>query len=466
MKVSTVREMHRLDERAITEYGVPDYTLMEDAGGAVYYAIRDRFGVPGRRFTVVSGPGNNGGDSFVAARKLNASGAGVRVFVFADVDRYRGPARKNYEVLSKSGVEITIGPEREQVTDALTWCDAVVDGLLGTGLTRPVEGRFREAIEWVNESGRPVLSIDIPSGVDGDTGHVRGAAIRADTTVTFGLPKRGNLLNAGGRLCGTLMVTHLSFPPALTASEEITVTTNPPAELPSAPPEGELPHDVLFIGGARGHRDAMEVAARVFLRIAGTTPQVTSASPDLDPLLDRDAPPDLVVAGLGEPAGPETQQLMSELTRRVPGPLLIAGDAAAAVLADPDSIRQRAAPMVIVADSLPGTTLRDDPVPVLQDLATELGATIVLDADDELIGRPDGAVRINIRRSPGSPPASPPGWRDILPGAIAAAYGLGLPLEEAVATGLFLRAVARDRDARDDGTARVSPSGAESLEVI
>ncbi len=128
MKVSSVQEMRRLDGRAMTELGIPDHVLMENAGQAVYYTILNRLGVRGRRFAVICGPGNNGGDGFVVARKLHSTGAQVRVLILADVGGYRGPARLNYQMVSKSGVEVLRQPALRQISESLDWCDAVGGG--------------------------------------------------------------------------------------------------------------------------------------------------------------------------------------------------------------------------------------------------------------------------------------------------------------------------------------------------
>jgi NAD(P)H-hydrate epimerase len=119
------------------------------------------------------------------------------VFILGDVGKYDDAPQMNYKMLSQSGVEITVKPSMEVVEGAVAQCDAVVDALLGTGIKRDVSGSYREIIELINRSRKTVFSIDIPSGVDGDTGQIRGVAVRAHTTVTFGLPKRGNLLYPG-----------------------------------------------------------------------------------------------------------------------------------------------------------------------------------------------------------------------------------------------------------------------------
>lgn len=245
MKVCSVQEIRRLDLRAGEEYGLQGEILMENAGHAVYSVISRDVVVRGGRFAVFGGPGNNGGDGFVVARKLRSSGGGVRALVLGKAGSYVGPARRNLQRLRKAGVEIRFRPAMDEILESLGWCDAVVDGLLGTGITRDVTSPFREVVEAVNRSGKPVFSIDIPSGVDGDTGEVHGVAIRAGATVTFGLPKRGNVLGPGAALGGRLFVSHISFPPALVAEAVSDLALNNPSEIleafeDGAPGEGAL----------------------------------------------------------------------------------------------------------------------------------------------------------------------------------------------------------------------------------
>lgn len=253
MKVSTVSEMRNLDRRAMDEFAVPELLLMENAGQAVYFVIHRELGVHGRRFVVLCGLGNNGGDGLVVARKIHSTGGQVRVFVLGDPARYAETPRSNYEMLCRAGVEIAVQPKARAVAVALADCDAVVDGLLGTGIAREVGGRFREIVELVNQAKKTVFSIDIPSGVDGNTGQIRGVAVRADHTVTFGLPKRGNLLQPGAALQGRLWVSHISFPPALLESADIRVCLNVPPPLPAR--SGQGPQDPE----ARGERLASEI---------------------------------------------------------------------------------------------------------------------------------------------------------------------------------------------------------------
>ena len=143
MKVCRVAEIRKLDKRATTEYGIPTEILMENAGEAVYSVIRSEFGVAGKKFAVLCGPGNNGGDGFVVARKLHSSSGEVKVLLFADIEKYQGAAKKTLEILNHFPIEIKEVKSTRQIESSITGVDAIVDALLGTGLDRDVDGILR-----------------------------------------------------------------------------------------------------------------------------------------------------------------------------------------------------------------------------------------------------------------------------------------------------------------------------------
>jgi NAD(P)H-hydrate epimerase len=192
--------MRDLDRSAFETYDIPEELLMENAGLAVYRVLERELGIAGKTFVVCCGVGNNGGDGLVIARQLHANGASVKVSVLGDTSKFRGAAQLNLQIVSRLPVALTIAPALPALQQDMAQCDVIVDALFGTGLSRQVEGLYREVIEQINASGKPVLSVDIPSGVHGETGQVMGTAVRAQYTVTFGLPKPGNLLFPGAHL--------------------------------------------------------------------------------------------------------------------------------------------------------------------------------------------------------------------------------------------------------------------------
>ena len=188
-----------------------------------------------------------------------------------DDRRLRGSALKNREILSRLPIQVESLQEIGPLTPDLAACDVIVDALFGTGLSRHVTGLQSGVIRRINASGKTVLSLDIPSGVHGDTGAVLGAAVRADMTVTFGLPKRGNLLWPGFGLCGLQYVSPLSFPPSMIEAEGLRVCVNVPLPLPRRDPQGHKGTfgDTLFIAGAGSYFGAPYLAAMSFLKAGG-----------------------------------------------------------------------------------------------------------------------------------------------------------------------------------------------------
>jgi len=232
MKVSSISQMRALDKQAIEDFGITAELLMENAGHAAYYVLRQEFGICGRRFIVFCGTGNNGGDGCVLARKIHADGGWVKVFILGDPAQFKGAARLNFEIITRLPVEIQQVALTQEFQNEIKSCDLIVDAIFGTGLSRDVGGLYREIIEIINRSEKSVLSIDIPSGVHGNNGKIMGVAVKADYTVTFGLPKLGNLLFPGFELGGKLFVSHISFPPLIYNSNDLQVEINDPLDFP------------------------------------------------------------------------------------------------------------------------------------------------------------------------------------------------------------------------------------------
>jgi NAD(P)H-hydrate epimerase len=216
-------EVRGIDARAANELGLPTLVLMENAGRGAAAWLRDHMGDPeGRPVLIACGRGNNGGDGGVVARHLDAWGYAVRVVWLARADELSGDAAVQAHILDKAGIGQTFMDDVHHVDQAAfeamvaeaTW---VVDGLLGTGLTRPVEGALRAAIEAINRSGRPVLALDLPSGLDADSGRPLGAAVRARATATFVAPKLGFAAPGARDYTGQVVVVDIGVPRCILA---------------------------------------------------------------------------------------------------------------------------------------------------------------------------------------------------------------------------------------------------------
>jgi NAD(P)H-hydrate epimerase len=207
-------EVRGIDARAAEELGLPTLVLMENAGRGAAVLLGER-AAAGARVVIACGPGNNGGDGGVVARHLDAWGYAVRVVWFARPERLSGDAAVQFRILENAGLDQQTweGPIDPQRLDELfRWADWVVDGLLGTGLARPVEGPLREVIEAMNRSGKPILALDLPSGLDADTGRPQGVAVRATATATFVAPKLGFAAPGAEAFTGEVHVVEIGVP--------------------------------------------------------------------------------------------------------------------------------------------------------------------------------------------------------------------------------------------------------------
>jgi len=272
MKVASVDEITNLDKNAEKKFGISQEILMENAGNAVFHVIENEIDVREKRFVIFVGPGNNGGDGFVVARKLASTGAKVSLFFIGDKNKLRGVAKKNYIRLNGFPIEqYNIESFDRIVETSIEQSNAIIDAIFGTGLSRKVSGIHKEIIQGINLSNKTVISVDIPSGINGDTGEVMGIAVKADYTVTFGLPKRGHFLYPGAEYTGKLYVSHISYPPSLYESSEINVQLNMLVELPTRKKDTHKGDygKALFIAGGKNYLGAPMFCSYAFLKSGG-----------------------------------------------------------------------------------------------------------------------------------------------------------------------------------------------------
>ena len=486
MKISSVEEMRNCDATAIKKYGIADELLMENAGMASSHVIRQKFGITNHSFIVLCGIGNNGGDGLVVARQIHSIGGEVSVLLLGDAKHFTGAAKKNYEIASKLPIRIQQITSIKSLKAEISRHDVVIDALFGTGLTRNIEGIYEDAIQVINSAGKTVFSIDIPSGIHGNTGKVMGTAVKADFTITFGLPKLGNILYPGYDYCGKLYVSHISFPLSLYTQDSLHVEINQPCRLP---PRNKAGHkgsfgDVLFIAGALNYFGAPYFSALSFLKAGGGYARLASPSSmtpfiankgseivfvplkettsfciafeNLKTLLTLSEKLDMVVLGPGLSLNEETQELVKQLAKKIMKPLLIDGDGLTALSQDMNIVKKRKYPTILTPHcgemsritGISKKEIEENKISILQLEAKKHNAMIVLKGAHSLIGYPDGRVFINMSGNSGMATA---GSGDVLTGTIAAMFGLGLSLEESVRTGVFMHGFAGDLAAKENG---------------
>lgn len=492
MKVTSVSEMKKLDIRAVEEYGIAELILMENAGNSIFYVIKNEFKIKNKKFLILCGQGNNGGDGMVLARKILSNKGDVKLILVSDEKKLKGITRKNYEILKKTKIDIQNKPSLKNIKSLINKSDIIVDGLLGTGLKGNLKGLYKDVIHLLNKSNKTVVSIDIPSGINGDTGDVMCIAVRSNLTVTFGLPKIGNLLYPGAYYCGKLIVSHISFPPSLYEDNSLKISIN---ELIPLKERGKDTHKgsfgkSLFISGSRKYLGAPYFSAFSFLKAGGGlsylgTPKSISSfiarkgrELVLIPLEETDSGSislnnkkelikftesvDFIVLGPGLSLDDETCKLVCELTDKIKKPLLIDGDGLTAIKDDLNIIKKRKFPTILTPH--PGEfgrlinksidEIKKNRIRLIQNYTKELKSIIVLKGAHSLIGFPDGRVFINLTGNPGMATA---GSGDVLTGTIAALFGIfrsqkeSTPLDSAVRMGVLIHGFAGDLSSRKVG---------------
>lgn len=486
MKISRVAEMQQMDRTAIAQLGIPEVVLMENAGQAVFSVLQAEFGIVGRKFAIVCGTGNNGGDGLVVARKILSARGEPRVWIIGDRAKYKPAARTNLDIAETLNISVRTLETLADLERDLEWCDVAIDGIFGTGLMRDVGGVYREAIATLNATPKPVVSLDIPSGIHGDTGCVMGIAVRAAVTVTFGLPKLGNLLYPGFEYGGQLFTSHISFPPSLYDADELAIALNFPVSLPQRDSQGHkgtFGH-YLCVSGAASYYGAPYFAAMAYLKAGGgysrlavprsMAPIIATKGSELvllpqaeterggialengRALLDMAAKMNVVAIGPGLSLEEDVQTLVRDLVREIHTPVVVDGDGLTAIASDMSVLTQRSADTILTPHlgemarltRMAVSEIAANPIEILQQFTRKWNAIVVLKGAHSPIGSPDGRIFINTSGNSGMATA---GSGDVLTGAIAAMSGLGLTALEAARSGVFIHGLAGDLAAERHG---------------
>jgi len=463
----TTTEMRDADARTIAE-GVPGLNLMIHAGAAVADAA-EAMAERGCRVLVVCGPGNNGGDGFVAARLLAERGYVVSLVLLGTREALKGDA-----ALAAADWRGSVGDIAALNPDE---ADVLIDALFGAGLTRDLDGAARTAVERMNAAGKPILAVDIPSGIDGDTGQVRGVAVKAARTITFARRKPGHLLLPGRAHCGPVEVADIGIADVTIAALGVQTFANGPDLWRTAFPRPDLDahkykrgHAVVVSGGA-AHTGAARLAARGALRAGAGL--VTVASPaealaanaaHLTAIMLRrcDGPPDLrelltdarfnaVALGPALGVGASTREMVEAALGANRATVLdadaltsFAGDAAALTAL----VRAHSGVAGIVLTPHDGEFARlfaseeavlnaRSKLDRARGAAALVRAVVVLKGPDTVIAAPDGRAAINEN---GTPYLATAGSGDVLSGLIAGLLARGMPPFEAAAAGVWLHA--------------------------
>lgn len=494
MKVVTAQEMQDIDRRTIKEFSIPGQVLMERAGMVVAWKIKELFAQ--RKTIVLAGAGNNGGDGIVVARELFHSGWHVKVLLFARENKLSPDCLSQFRSARQAGVPVEI---RTGITGGDLHSALVVDALFGTGLNKEIKGNLIGVISSLNRSGSLVLSVDIPSGISADSGQVMGVAVKADYTVTFGLPKRGHLLYPGADYAGRLFIENIGFPEELLTSDKLTVELPERRYIAQLIPErpryshkGDYGH-VLIVAGSKGKTGAAFMAAKACMRAGaglvtvgvpeslgdivqsrvteemtlplsdagGGTLSSKASSVILRFLAER---ADVLCIGPGIGVSDETRKLLAELVTSSRAPMIIDADGINSI-DDMALFGKAQAPVVLTPhpgemgrllnkkEASPGKGKRKPGVKELRNhieqerIATalafsqETGTYLLLKGVPSVLAEPGGRAYINPTGNPGMATG---GTGDVLTGMVSSFMAQGMNPADAAILGMYMHGLAGD----------------------
>lgn len=490
----TSEEMRAFDTAAINDYGIPGIVLMENAGRSTFEILSSALSQPCVKLkaVVVAGPGNNGGDGYVVARYLLNHGADVRTYLLAPREKIRGDALTNVSILEVMTDQIYTAQDVGALKEAAAeWrrSDVIVDAILGTGLTLEVRTPYREAIELINEAPAFKVSIDIPSGLDSNTGRVLGAAVKADLTVSYGFQKVGMVLYPGVSYCGRVHVVDISIPrcciekrlPRAVLYGSADIQAYLKARSDPLSHKGSYGH-LLVVGGSPGKTGAPAMAARAGSAIgAGLVTVAVAAS--LNPILETklteemtEPLPETAMAGyLGEGSAQRVLELSQGKRCVVLGPglsnrkdvlkllecvleeylgwIVIDADGLNAIAANLGAIKQSPASVVLTPHPgemarLTGLSVREiqeNRITVARDTSRRLGAWVILKGARTVTASPEGNIFVNTT---GSPWMASGGQGDVLSGILGGLLVQNIPADTALPLGVYIHGLAADNAIR------------------
>ena len=490
MRVLTSEQMRAADCSTVESSGVSSSLLMENAGREVVAAMAQHLPMlEEQRVAVVCGKGNNGGDGFVVARALGSLGVDVRVYLTIPRSEITGDAAATLAALGTAGLPVDDAATGELwalVLPAIAGSDLIVDALFGTGLSRPLEGRWAAVIDDLNATGVPIVSVDVPSGVSGETGCLIGATVKATMTVTFGAPKVPLVMAPAAFMAGELVVVDIGIPDAIideVPGEHLEAITS---ERASAWVEtrredvhkGECGR-VVIVAGSVGKAGAAQLAALGALRsgaglvtvatprsclgvVGGFMPEYMTLGLDdttdgvvaqtaADAVLAQHC--DVLAVGPGLGLGSSVRTFVRDLVERATVPLILDADALNAFGGELDGLAGRDGREVIITPHpgemarLTGTTtdqVQTRRLETARELATARCLYVVLKGARTLVVSPDGHALVNLTGNPGMATG---GTGDVLTGVVAAWLAQMGITESACGLGVYLHGAAGDRAA-------------------
>lgn len=487
MRIVTAAQMKLIDETTINNMGIPGIVLMENAAIAVVNELsNDMGGITGRNVMIFAGKGNNGGDAFAVARHLRRHGANVLVILLSKYQDISGDARVNLDIAKNMGITVVEVIDKyhfEKIKESLYITDVVIDGIFGIGLKGDIEGIQRDVIEIINNSGRYVLSIDVPSGLDATTGKVMGVCIKANKTVTFGFAKVGMVIAPGSFYCGNIAVRDIGLSDRFADFDESNMylleksmtadafgVRNPDTH------KGDY-GKLLVIAGSTGMAGSAALCCRAAVRagvglVYAAVPQGMDSilaqklteqiiipveyNKNTDALMQLIAGANAVVMGPGLSQDANVAQTVMKIIAQCSVPMVLDADALNILSKDINVLSSAKVP--IIATPHPGEmarllhtdtdTVQSNRIMHTTEFATKRNIITALKGYRTVVSDVDGTVYINPTGNAGMATA---GSGDVLSGIIGALLGRGIKPINAVNAAVYVHGLAGDLAAGEKG---------------
>lgn len=483
MKVCTAEQMRKTDRLASDLGGIPSIVLMENAAIA---CVKEAEKLGKKKIGIFCGKGNNGGDGFAIARHLFNKGYDVRVFLVCGSE-FSGDAQVNYEIIEKMNIRIIEITADENLEYYISSLDLIVDAIFGTGIRGEIGGLAYDVICAINSYAETVLSADIPSGVNADTGEICGIAVRADVTVTFAAYKRGLLLYPGAECAGKVVPADISIPGYVTeeCGSELEVFDKAFAAR-AMPQRRDNSHKgdygkVFIVGGSRGMTGACVLAAEAALKTGAglvtvgvpaslneiaeikLTEQMSLPLAEEDGALTEEAAEeilkqaeksDVLLIGPGLGRSERTQKLVCEVLLKSKIPTVVDADALFAAANNPEVLSSCGCNLIFTPHEAEFERLAKEPIneknrlDVAKQYAAENGITLILKGHYTVTTSPGGRQYVNTSGNSGMATG---GSGDVLAGIVAALVPVMNDETEAAATGVYLHGLSGDFAAEEKG---------------
>ncbi len=500
MYILTSDQMRRIDSRASEKYGIPSLTLMENAAKSVYEEIKKRFDtISEKSFIIFCGKGNNGGDGYETARLLLQANADVIAISIGESNNALCDAAVIRKRFIKAG-GVIIEAEAFLSTTDIPKEFIIVDAIFGTGINTDIKGIAADIIRWINNSGAPVISVDLPSGINTDTGQVMGIAVKADMTITFCLKKPAHFLLPGSELCGEIIIKNIGIPNEAVEDEHPYIKLFDKKQADKIIPRYKKNEHkgscgkLLVIGGSTTMSGAPVMASlaamrsgcgivklivpeNIYLPVAAKMLEImvnpmkntiygTFSKDIIDEILEMTSYFDAVLIGCGMSVSEDTKEILYALIENSDIPMVIDADGINLLAKNKEILKHKKSPVVLTPHTIeisrlagiPSNEVDADRIGCALKFAKEYEVTALIKGPNTITASYDGRVAVNNSGNPGMATA---GSGDVLAGVIAAFAAREIEPFDAAAAAVYIHGKAGDLAA-----AKLSQYGLIASDII